>query len=427
MTEHVLSAAENSGRSTSLVRMLSAVTIGNCLELYDFTLFSFYAVLLAKVFFPTNSSDTALLLTFCTFGAGFIARPIGGLLLGTFADLRGRKAAVTLTMFLMTIGTGIIAVCPSYDSIGFAAPLLLAAGRMIQGFGIGGEIGATTTLLYEASPPDRRMLFISLQMASQGAAALLGALSGFAISALLPAEVVAAGGWRIPFLIGLLVGPTGLYLRASLHDAAPPAPLRAAPLKKLLTEFRGPIVRGMLLMLYGTANLYVVVFYMPTYLIKVVGFAANLAFLPGCIAGATILIGAPIFGALADRTGTRKLFVLVAAMLSATLILPALYLIASGIGLGGVVALVGLLCACNAVGAACVLSLICDSFPKQVRATGFSIVYSAGVIFGGIGQAIVTWLIQITGTPVAPAYYVITCSLLTVGSLVVGGIQEGAA
>ncbi|QCG89295.1 MFS transporter [Azospirillum sp. TSH100] len=391
-----------------------ALSIGNAVELYDFTLYSFFALTIGKLFFPVQSAFGPLLLALLTFGIGFVVRPLGGIVLGGYADRVGRKPALVLTIVLMALGTLMIGLCPTYAQIGVAAPAIIVVGRLLQGFSAGGEIGVATTVLMELGHPGGRGLRVGWQMASQGAAALMGALGGYLLSTLLPADALGNWGWRLPFLAGLLILPIGLYLRRLLPETAHPGAGSRTALAELLSAHRAKLLLGVMMIMGGTASTYVNIFYMPTYLIKVVGLPSDTAFLTGCAAGATMLVVAPLAGLLSDRLGRRRPFVIWTALASALLTYPAFWVLSHVASVSAALAVVSLLIAMNAVGAGACLLLLLESFPSRVRASGLSIVYSVGVsIFGGFAQFIVTWLISVTENPTSPAWYVMACALAT--------------
>lgn len=401
-------------RQPSRPATILALSIGNAVELYDFTLYSFFALIIGKLFFPVQSAFGPLMLALLTFGIGFVVRPLGGIVIGSYADRVGRKPALVLTITLMALGTLLIGLCPTYAQIGVAAPVLIVVGRILQGFSAGGEIGVATTLLMELGHPAGRGLRVGWQMASQGAAALMGALSGYLLSVCLPAGALEAWGWRVPFLAGLLIVPVGLYLRRLLPETVRSDPGAGTALAELLSAHRTKLLLGVLMIMGGTASTYVNIFYMPTYLIKMVGLPAHTAFLTGCAAGATMLVVAPLAGLLSDRLGRRRPFVVVTALASALLTYPAFWMLSHIASVPATLAVVGLLIALNGFGAGACLLLLMESFPSRVRATGLSIVYSVGVsVFGGFAQFVVTWLISITEDPISPAWYVSACALAT--------------
>lgn len=409
--------------TTGRGRLVAATLVGNALELYDFALFSYFSVTLTKVFFPVQSDWNALLLVLTTFGMGFVTRPLGGLVFGAYADRHGRRRAIMLTIALMATGTAVVALCPGYDVIGPLAPILLVAGRLLQGFALGGEIGPATALLMEVAPPGRRGLFVSLQMASQGGSALLGAGVGLAVTTLLPPDAVTAGGWRIPFLLGLILAPVGLYLRATLQlDIVADRPLAMPGLTGLWRDFwrsgARTIVACVLLLFYGTATMYVIVFYMPTYLIKVMGLTPHVALVPGIAAGVAMVMISPLAGWISDQMRSRRPLIIASVLAVAVTIWPAFHLLAVVTMPAGICAIVFTIVALTAFGTGPSLVLILEAFGARGRVTGLAVVYSLGVsIFGGFAQFIVTWLMSASGDRTAPAWYVIVCAGGTLAGL----------
>jgi len=183
--------------------MVAATVAGNALEFYDFLAYATFAVYIGQAFFPADSALASLLLTLATFGVGFFTRPLGGLLIGAFADRAGRRPALMLTISLMTVGTLGVVLTPSYTSIGVTAPIILIVARLVQGLALGGEVGPSTAVLLECAPPGRRGMFVSWQNASQGVAVCAAGLVGLALSTLLSKAQLASWGWRVPFALGL--------------------------------------------------------------------------------------------------------------------------------------------------------------------------------------------------------------------------------
>src|SRR6201991_1896995 len=200
-------------------RAVTAAVIGNALEWYDFTVFGFMTVVIAELFFPTSSDYSSVLLATASFGVAFVMRPVGGIVLGLYADRAGRKAALSLVIGLLTLGIAVLACAPSYSAIGIGAPLLIVVGRLVQGFSAGGEFGSSTALLIEAAPFSNRGFYGSWQMSSQAAALLLGAMVGSAVTRGLSHDALMSWGWRVPFILGLVIGPIGFYIRRNLADS----------------------------------------------------------------------------------------------------------------------------------------------------------------------------------------------------------------
>lgn len=399
--------------------VIAAVTLGNALEMFDFTIFSFFAVMIGKQFFPATTPLASLLMTMATFGAGFVMRPLGGLVMGTYADRFGRKPAMMLCTSLMAVGTGMIGVTPSYDSIGVLAPLLIVTGRLLQGFSMGGEVGASTALLAEATLRSSRGFMISWQMASQGAAALVGALTGYLLSTFLSQQELDSWGWRLPFLFGLLLGPLGYAIRSMLHETPPIESRKGHAVRLVFSRFYHPLITGVLLMTGGTASMFIVVFYMPTYLVVGLHMPTSVSFLGACLAGAILLVGSPFAGLLSDRLARRKPFVIFSRLLGASLIYPAFWLLNHTAQPALALVAIGALAGCLTLGSGASFLLLVESFPQAVRATGFSLVYSIGVsIFGGFAPFVVTWLIEVSGDPMSPAHYMIVCSIVSLIALI---------
>ena len=417
----IMARDEASAPTLGRTRLIAACTIGNALEFYDFVIYSFFAGTIGALFFPAEDPTVQLLLSFATYGVGFLMRPLGGMVLGSYADRRGRKAATVLTLFLMALGTGMIGLAPTYAQLGVFGPMLILVGRLLQGFSAGGEIGASTTLLAEYAPPQERGFFGSWQLASQGAAILVAAGLAWTINTLLPPDEVKAWGWRVPFLLGIFIVPIGLWLRRALKEThANEVDARTREVSSLslaLRQHLGKIVAGVGIIVGGTASNAVIVLYMSTYAIRQLAMPATTALFAGVTAGLVTIIAAPIAGALSDRFGRRKL-IGISYLLIAASIYPAFSLINAAPTLPTLLGVVVVLGALNAGGGAPGIIMIAELFPAEVRATGMSVVYALGVaLFGGFGQFIVTWLIAVSGNPFAPAFYVIACCVATLTAL----------
>ncbi|QXO16763.1 MULTISPECIES: MFS transporter [Vibrio] len=388
-------------------KAIFAISLGNGLEMYDFTVYSFFAVIIGELFFNVGGAAAGLLLSLATFGVGFVMRPLGAVMIGNYADKYGRKAALTLTITLMTVGTGMIALTPTYESIGIAATIILVVGRLLQGLSAGGEIGTASAALMESDNYQRRCYMVSWQIASQGAAALVGALVGFAVNGLLSAEEVHSWGWRIPFVLGLLIGPVGWYIRRHLnesHQADPKA--QDTPFKTVLSKQGGTILTGMLMIWGGTACMYIEVFYMPTYLIKELGYSSTTAFAVAVMAGLMLMVLMPVFGKWADRLASRKTLPLLGMFGSFLFIYPAFTLLGGDASVVKALLVIGVLIALFALSNASLLVLIMEAFSQQYRASGISMIYGFGVtVFGGFTPLLVASLIEWSGNKMAPAFY----------------------
>jgi len=398
-------------------RLIAAAAVGNALEFYDFTVYSFFAATIGRLFFPASSPLASLLLSFATFGAGFVMRPLGAVLIGSMADRRGRKAALTLTIGLMTAGTALIAFTPSYATIGVAATVLVVLGRLLQGLSAGGEVGAASALLMESAAQGRRCFLVSWQAATQGAAALLGALTGAAVSATLSPEALQSWGWRVPFVIGLLIAPVGIYIRRHLEETHTESRAHAS-LRAVLREHGRTLLLGVFLTTSSTSSMYIMVFYMPTYLVNTVHMPQVTAFLAACVAGLTMLVMAPVFGRLADRLPRRKPLLIANSIVALCVMLPNFALLSSGPGLPLTLCCIALSVTIGSVGSGAGAAMMMEALPRHHRATGMSIMYSVGVtVFGGFAPLIVTWLIAATGSPMAPAGYLFCAAAISFTAL----------
>jgi MFS transporter, MHS family, proline/betaine transporter len=387
-----------------------AAVIGNALEWYDFIVFGFFTVVIARLFFPSDSQYASLLLTTATFGVGFFMRPVGGVLLGIYADRRGRKAALLMVITLMTIAIAMIAFAPTYAAIGVAAPLIMVVARLLQGFSAGGEFASATAFLTESAPATRRGLYGSWQMVGQGLAVLLGAILGTLLTRSLTPETLDSWGWRIPFLFGLIIGPVGLYIRRKLDETS--AFLQS---NRSLAGQQGAgsvlmsHVKEMLaclgMVVSGTISFYVILIYIPTFARTQLHLPLDQAFLAQSIGLACEVVLIPICGVLSDFVG-RKPVMITALVLDLLVTYPLFSWVSASPSFGALLTMQIILCSLFGVFNGPISTALAEQFPTRVRSTALAIAYNIAVmLFGGFAQFFVTWLIQATGTPIAPAYY----------------------
>ncbi|WP_368620437.1 MFS transporter [Paraburkholderia sp. BR13444] len=410
-------------------KAIAAITLGNGLEFFDFTIYSFFATIIGKLYFPVEGQLAQLMLAVGTFGVGFIMRPVGGIVLGGYADCAGRKAAMSLTLWLMTLGSAIIAFAPTYAAIGVAAPLLVILARLIQGFALGGEVGASTALLLEYGSDRTRGFYGSWQFVSQGMNTVVGSLLGVALAATLSPAALESWGWRVPFVIGMAMGPIGIYIRRHLDEtlpgiedgaaaagemgAQPVAQTPSLPVRDLFRDHARSITTGVLTTIGGTAANYIVLFYLSTYAIRILHLPMATALWATWTGAVVTVICSPFAGALSDRVG-RKRVLWVSRVLLIFAVYPAFMTINASPTVPVLLAVVAGLALLVTFTAVPNIVMLPELFPRAIRATGMSIVYCLGVsIFGGFAQFFATWLIQISGSNLAPAWYLIGCGVVS--------------
>lgn len=403
----------------SLNRWTVAATVaGNALEFYDFLTYSTFAVYIGHTFFPAESAFASLLLTLATFGVGFLTRPLGGLLIGAYADRAGRRPALTLTISLMAVGTLGLVLTPSYASIGLWAPAILIIARLVQGLALGGEIGPSTAVLLECAPVGSRGLFVSWQNASQGVAVCAAGLVGLALSTILGNEQMAAWGWRVPFALGLVIVPIGVYIRRRLPETleAPGSRGSAAVLGLLWGEYRRPLVLAILILMGLTISAYVSN-YMTTYALTTLGMPASKAMLATIANGAVMAAGALSGGQLSDRIG-RKPVMIVPRIVLAAAVYPAFLFLTTVKTASALVFVTTMVSLLGSLSAAAAMTALSEAFPNQVRSSGLAIAYAIAVsVFGGTTQFAIAWLIGTTGDRLSPAYYVIVTSVISLWAM----------
>ncbi|MCK9916553.1 MFS transporter [Microbacteriaceae bacterium K1510] len=399
-------------------RPVLAASIGNALEWFDFIVFGFFAGTIAGLFFPTGNDTVSLLLTFATFGVTFFVRPFGAVILGTYADRHGRKAAFMLTIVLMMAGTAIIAVTPSYASIGVLAPVLMVVARLLQGISAGAEFGSATAFLAEQNPA-RRGFFASWQFASQGLTTILVTIVGFVLTSTLTPAQMSDWGWRVPFFLGLLIGPVAYYIRRHVDETAEFKAIQTSerPLHDTLTGGKERLAIAFGAVVLCTVGMYTILF-MPTYATRQLGLPASGAFAAGFLTGVIQFALIPIVGALSDRIGRLPVaFISAAAVLVA--IYPMFWWLTAKPSLETLLivsAIMGLLLAGYMGGLAALLS---ELFPTRMRTTGLSISYSFAVaLFGGFAPFINAWLIGVTNNNLAPSFYLMLAAAVSLAALV---------
>lgn len=399
------------------LRKVVAVGIGNALEFYDFLTYSFFAIQIGHSFFPDKHG---LLYSLAVFGVGFLTRPLGGLVLGIMGDRVGRRPAMVLSFSLIGIALLGLALTPSYAQIGIAAPILLVVFRLMQGFALGGEVGASTAFLVEAAPPERRGLYVSLQYMTQDFAVLVAGIVGFVLSNLLTPEELDDWGWRAAFLVGTAVIPMGFYLRRNLPEtlsaeeiAAPSAERRKLPWGFVILS---------LLMTMATSTYIFGIDYITTYVQDSLKMDAGAAFISTVLIGLCATIGDPISGMLSDRFGRRPMM-LTAVAIILLVVAPAFYAMTRMGGNGVVFTATALLAFLQSLLIVPALTAIAETLPKNIRSGTIGVVYAVSTsIFGGSAQLMCKTLIDWTGNQLAPAWYI--CSVVALGGLAMLAVKD---
>lgn len=386
---------------------IAAAVLGIALEVYDFTTYSYFAVAIAHAFFPAKNPMVSLILALGAFGAGFLSRPIGAFFIGRLADRRGRTPAMVISFLMMGAGILVIALTPPYAQIGLAAPVVVILARLVQGLALGGEVGSTTAFLLEAAPPEKRGFYTSLQYGGQGLAAVLAGGIGVSLSMMLSHAQLEAFGWRIAMLLGAAVLPVGLIIRARTPETLQGA--EAA--KEGHTPGRAPLgidawrtlALGLLIVSSGAVTNQIF-HYMTTYATTVLHLSHGVGLAVPVVTGGCIMVFGVASGAVSDRLGRRPVMIY-PALLALLATYPAFSFIVSHPTAPGLLGGIGLLAFLGACSAGATITAIMEAIPPRIRSTGFSLMYaSALAVFAGSTQAVVTWLIYVTGDSMAPAW-----------------------
>ncbi|MBN9486292.1 MAG: MFS transporter [Alphaproteobacteria bacterium] len=406
------------GRAAERVptKVVMATVAGNAIEFFDFITYAYFAVYIGQTFFPANTEFMSLLLSVGVFGVGFVFRPLGGVIIGAYADRVGRKPAMLLTIVLITLGTLALALTPSYASIGIAAPIIVVVCRLVQGLALGGEVGPASVFLVEIAPEGKRGLYSSWQLASQGLASLTAGGCGMLLSYIMSPADLAAWGWRVPFVLCLALIPVALYLRSSMPETLrAPRKTAAAPQGERVRvwEHSGFILIAILLIMGATVSTYAAN-YMTTYAIATLRFPPSTALAATVIAGISTFLFALLGGWLADRYGRRMVMILPRLLLT-VVTLPLFLMIGQWPGVTTLYATTIALSGLTAISATAALVAIPELLPRSIRTTGLAIAYAVGVaLFGGSTQFIITWLLKVTNNnPSAPAWYITAASLIS--------------
>ena len=397
--------ASSTGKGKAIFRVVS----GNFLEMFDFMVFGFYATAIAKTFFPSDSAFASLMLALATFGAGFLARPLGAIFLGAYIDRHGRRKGLIITLALMAMGTVLIACVPGYATLGVAAPLLVLLGRLLQGFSAGVELGGVSVYLAEIATPGRKGFFVSWQSASQQAAVVFAGLLGVGLNHWLSPEEMGEWGWRIPFLLGCMIVPVIFVIRRSMEEtpefeARKHHPTLREILRSVSQNF-SLVLGGMALVVMTTVSFYLITAYTPTFGKAELHLSDFDALLVTVCIGLSNFFWLPVMGSLSDKIG-RKPLLLGATILAILTAYPALsWLVANPSFSHLLIVELWLSFLYGSYNGAMVVALT-EIMPVEVRTTGFSLAYSlATATFGGFTPAACTYLIHALDNKAAPGLW----------------------
>lgn len=400
----------------SRIGAILRATSGNFLEQFDFFLFGFYASYIAKAFFPSENETAALLNTFGVFWLGALMRPVGAIVLGAYIDRIGRRKGLIVTLAIMALGTVTIAFCPTYATIGVAAPAIVLIGRLLQGFSAGVELGGVSVYLAEISTPGNRGFYTSFQSASQQVAIFVAAIIGFALSEAMPAATVAAWGWRIPFFIGCLIIPFIFFLRRTLEETPAFLAMKKHPSTSEVFSSAAVnwkiIVLGMMMAVLTTTTFYFVTVYTPTFGKTVLKLSTQEALIVTLLVAVMNFIWNPVGGAVSDRIG-RKPVLLTIACLALVTAYPALNWLVAAPTFGKMLAVEMMFSFYFGVYSGTMLGALVEVVPAHVRTTCFSLAFAlAAGLFGTFTPFASTWLIDHTGDKASPGYWLMCAAAL---------------
>jgi len=420
MTPETVSTSSRQGGA----RTIFNVTSGNFLEMYDFMVFGYYATAIAKTFFPGDDPFASLMLTLMTFGAGFLMRPLGAIILGSYIDRQGRRKGLLLTLGLMAIGTLTIALTPGYATLGMAAPVLILLGRLLQGFSAGVELGGVSVYLSEIAPKGRKGFYVSWQSGSQQIAVIFAALLGLGLNHLLDKGQVTDWGWRIPFVIGCMIVPFLFWIRRMLEETEAFSQRKHHPTMAQITRSVARnwalVLAGMLMVVTTTVMFYMITAFTPTFGKTVLMMSDKQSFLVTLCIGISNLFWLPVMGAASDRYGRRPLLLLFTVLMILTAWPVLHWLVGSPSFAHLLEAELWLSFLYGSYNGAMVVYLA-EVMPAEVRATGFSLAYSlATALFGGFTPAVCSYLIHATGDKAMPGVWLTVAAVCgLVGTLII--------
>jgi metabolite-proton symporter len=405
MSTATLTPSDRKSKIWAVIRVSS----GNLLEMYDFMVFGYYAAAIGKAFFPSGNAFVSLMLSLATFGAGFLMRPLGAIVLGAYTDRHGRRAGLILTLTLMSVGIVSIAFTPGYATIGLLAPFLVLIGRLLQGFSAGMELGGVSVYLSEIATPGHKGFYVSWQSGSQQVAVMLAALVGVVLSSVLPPEKMMVWGWRVPLLLGCAIIPFLFRLRRSLKETdeflARKHHLNTSEILRSVIANWQPVLVGTLLVTMTTVSFYLITAYTPTFGNSVLHLGNMESLIVTLCVGASNLFWLPVMGALSDRIGRRPLLIACTVLMLVTAY-PAMLWLVREPNFSRLLTVELWLSFIYASYNGAMVVFLAEIMPVDVRTSGFSLAYSlATALFGGFTPAISTYLIHITGNRAIPGVW----------------------
>ena len=398
-------------------RAVLACGIGQMFEIFDFVIYGFFALAIGRAFFPSTDPIASLLASFATFAVGFLMRPIGAMVIGWYGDRFGRRKALVVTVGLMAVATGCVGLIPSYASIGVWGAILLVLCRMLQGFSTGGEWGGAAAFLVEHAPQGRRGLIGSFQQAATALGAMAATFSAAILTSALSTDSFFAWGWRIPFLIGFVLGPVGYYLRTRVAEtpafqrAETAQTLTRMPLAEAFTTHGWVFLAAFGLSIIGCVINYVFLVFLPSFASQTLHINLSRALWSTTFAGVIYLVLTPLVGHWSDRVG-RKPMLLACAVLAFVMAYPLFLFLQNHPSFWGLLVVQATAQAVLTLYTGVISTILSEMFPTNVRYTALSVSYGFAVaIFGGFAPYICTFLVRLTDNPLAPSYYVMAAAV----------------
>ena len=419
------------GTRAPTTRDVLRVVSGNFLEMFDFMVYGFYAAAVAKAVFPHDNEFVSLILSLMTFGAGFLMRPLGALVLGAYIDRHGRRAGLIVSLAAMAVGIALIAFTPTFASIGIVAPILVVIGRLLQGFSAGAESGGVSVYLSEIATPGHRGFYVSWQSASQQVAVVFAAVIGVVLRAFLTDAQMMLWGWRVPFLIGCLIVPVLFWIRRTMHESDDFAQRTrrrrptAVEIYRSLLQHWTIVLTAVLLVTLTSVFFYLITAYTPTYAVQVLGLSDRDSFVFAVVVGVANFVWIPVMGGLSDRVGRLPLLATFSLLVAVTAY-PALADLVSDPSFGRVITVLLWMSFLYGGYQGAMVVTLTEMMPPEVRATGFSLAYSlAQAVFGGFTPALSTYLIHVTGNRAMPGVWLACAAILSLVGVV--GLHRAGA